>query len=104
MRRIEEKRATATASDTHPAPTAEGSLGAREAAGGAGKAAGGAETKSRFAEAGEVFGYGGAAVLYEKKGAKAGGGGGGGGGQAAQPSPSKLAKAPGTPPYALIEP
>ena len=96
MRRIEEKRATATASDTHPAPTAEGSLGAREAAGGAGKAAGGAETKSRFAEAGEVFGYGGAAVLYEKKGAKAGGVGG----QVAQPSPS-LAKVPGIPPLPL---
>ena len=96
LRRIEEKRATATASDTHPAPTAEGSLGAREAAGGAGKAAGGAETKSRFAEAGEVFGYGGAAVLYEKKGAKVGGGGGG---QAAHPPAPSLAKAPGTPLY-----
>jgi hypothetical protein len=89
LRRIEEKRATATASDIHPAPTTEGSLGAREAAGGA-------ETKSRFAEAGEVFGYGGAAVLYEKKGAKVGGGGGG---QAAHPPAPSLAKAPGTPLY-----
>ena len=31
-----------------------------------------AERRGRFAEAGEVFGYGGASVLYEKKGAKIG--------------------------------
>lgn len=31
-----------------------------------------AERRGRFAEAGEVFGYGGASVLYEKRGAKIG--------------------------------
>jgi hypothetical protein len=60
LRRIEEKDAMqgpVKPDEVPAAPEAGGSV---------------AERRGKFAEAGEVFGYGGASVLYEKKGPKIG--------------------------------
>jgi len=62
LRRIEEKNSQQGPIEEEQAPAAAAT----------GAAATVAEKRGRFAEAGSVFGYGGASVLYEKKGSKIG--------------------------------